>query len=102
MTNHARRRASDKGLPFDEAAVRTLLGSAPLTCSVFARSLVVSNSGRGSHNDWSPTIDQVRPGEGYVFGNIQIISNRANRLKSNTTLEELRALVRYVETATAQ
>jgi len=32
-----------------------------------------------------------------VKGNVQVISNRANHLKNNGTLEEFRAIVQYME-----
>lgn len=46
----------------------------------------------------SASLDRIRPELGYVVGNIQIISWRANALKSNATLEELRSMVRHLET----
>lgn len=39
-------------------------------------------------DDNSPTIDRVNNDLGYVPGNVRVISWRANRLKSNGTLEE--------------
>lgn len=46
-----------------------------------------------------PSIDRVNPRRGYVRGNVRVISFRANLLKRNATLDELKALVRYVEEA---
>ena len=48
------------------------------------------NIGRGGRN-WpdSPSIDRIDPKGGYVKGNIRVISNRANLLKSNASVEEL-------------
>ena len=37
----------------------------------------------------SPSIDRIIPKYGYTKNNVQIISNRANKLKSNATPEEL-------------
>lgn len=34
---------------------------------------------------------------GYVPGNIRVISNRANLLKSDATVEELRKVIDYME-----
>jgi hypothetical protein len=45
----------------------------------------------------SPSIDRVDSSKGYTKDNIQVISHRANNLKNNATLEELRKLVTYVE-----
>jgi len=44
----------------------------------------------------SPSFDRIDPTRGYVPDNVLIISNRANKLKSNATTEELEALVRWV------
>lgn len=45
------------------------------------------------NTDDSPSIDRIIPELGYVRGNVWVISNRANRLKNNATLEELRLLI---------
>jgi hypothetical protein len=37
----------------------------------------------------SPSLDRIRPERGYVPGNVRVLSDRANRLKSNLTYEEL-------------
>lgn len=39
--------------------------------------------------DNSATIDRINPELGYVKGNVQILSHKANRMKSNATTEEL-------------
>jgi hypothetical protein len=47
--------------------------------------------------DNSPSLDRIDPTKGYVPGNVWIISQRANRIKNNATLSELKALVRNLE-----
>jgi hypothetical protein len=37
------------------------------------------------------------PSLGYVPGNIRVISMRANRIKTDATADELRAVLRYME-----
>ena len=39
------------------------------------------------------TLDKIDPSKGYVVGNIQILSQRANTLKNDASLEELKTLV---------
>jgi hypothetical protein len=34
------------------------------------------------------SFDRIDPTKGYIKGNVQIVSQRANRIKSNSTLEE--------------
>ncbi len=46
-----------------------------------------------------PSIDRINSNRGYTKENIQVISYRANTLKSNGTLEEFQALVRYLQAA---
>jgi hypothetical protein len=43
--------------------------------------------------DSSPSLDRLHPDLGYVAGNVRIISHRANRLRSDATLKELKLLV---------
>ena len=43
------------------------------------------------------SIDRFIPSEGYVAGNIHIISLRANVVKGNATLEELEAVVAWMK-----
>jgi hypothetical protein len=50
--------------------------------------------GGGKRPD-SPSIDRIDNSKGYVKGNRVVISMRANRLKSDMTLCELRALADF-------
>ncbi len=45
------------------------------------------------NRDHSPSLDRIIPQKGYVKGNVQVISLRANRIKSDATLEELERIV---------
>ena len=44
----------------------------------------------------SPSFDQIIPGKGYVSGNVQILSWRANRIKNDGTAEEHRKIADYL------
>lgn len=48
-------------------------------------------------SDNSPSLDKHEAALGYVKGNINVISFLANTMKSSGTLEDLRALVAYME-----
>lgn len=50
------------------------------------------NRGSGFHKD-SPSLDRINNNEGYTKGNIRVISNRANLLKCDATLQELELLL---------
>jgi hypothetical protein len=50
-----------------------------------------------TNEDNLPTLDRVDPVCGYVPGNVWVISWRANRLKQDASLDELRMLARALE-----
>lgn len=54
-------------------------------------------TGRGGKNN-SPSLDRIRNELGYVRGNVIVISNRANRLKSDASIEELRDIASFYAT----
>lgn len=47
--------------------------------------------------DSSPSLDRIIPPLGYIPGNVRVISNRANRLRSDATAEELRLIAADAE-----
>lgn len=46
---------------------------------------------------WIPTLDRIIPNKGYVKGNIQIISQRANVIKNDASAEEIMKVAKYME-----
>lgn len=46
--------------------------------------------------DSSPSLDRIDPSKGYVPGNVQVISYKANTMKSNATPSELRAFAEWI------
>lgn len=65
----------------------------PDNCPVFGFPLIITAENR---HPQSPSIDRVDSSKGYVKGNIQIISWRANYLKGNGTPEEFKQLTEYL------
>jgi hypothetical protein len=51
----------------------------------------------GRPEDCSPSIDRLNNNLGYVHGNVRVICNRANRLKSDGTREEHLNIAKYME-----
>lgn len=54
--------------------------------------------GAGKSHDNSPTLDRIVPDLGYVPGNVAVISFRANAIKRNATVAELKAVAAWLET----
>ncbi len=51
----------------------------------------------GFPKDTSPSLDRIDSKKGYTYDNCQIISNRANRIKSDASFEELELVVKYLK-----
>ena len=87
----ARKRAKRKGMEYDLTKEDLVV---PETCPVLGLILEV---GEGKRQPNSPSIDRIDNSKGYVRGNVAIISLRANALKNDGTIEELKAIVKYME-----
>jgi len=88
--HNAFRRAKQLGLPFNIHYTDIIV---PEVCPVLGIKLDRKT------RETSPSLDRIIPDLGYVKGNISVISMRANRLKQDATLEELKALVSYLESS---
>lgn len=84
LLRRARDRAHRAGFAFDLRQPPEM----PKYCPVFG---IVLTPG-GHRRSTSPSLDRINPDRGYVTGNVRVISDKANRLKGNRSLEELRAL----------
>ena len=78
-----------RGLDFDLALEDLKI---PGRCPVLGIPLEWS---KGQRTDNTPSIDRIDNGRGYVKDNVIIVSWRANRLKSDATIEELRRLAKF-------
>lgn len=63
-------------------------------CPVFGFELQFNNAG---FRETSPSIDRIDSTKGYTRDNVQIVSWKANRLKSYATLEDLETLVAFLK-----
>lgn len=57
---------------------------------------IFKNNGQGACDN-SATIDRVDSSKGYVTGNVWVISNRANRIKNDSTVEELELILKALK-----
>ena len=63
-------------------------------CPIFGFKLEWNKSG---FRETSPSIDRIDSSKGYTKDNVQIISWKANRIKSYATTEELETVVNYMK-----
>ena len=91
MVLAAKARATKAGVPFN---IKPADLTIPHTCPVLGIPIIVG-SDKGTDN--SPSLDRVVPSLGYVRGNVLVISNRANRIKNNATVTELRRVAEFFE-----
>ena len=91
----AKVRAKKAKLFFD-LTVEYLLSIAPNTCPVLGVSLGWCER-NGSTKAHSPSLDRIVPEIGYVEGNVQWVSHKANTMKQNATFEELHQFADWVK-----
>jgi hypothetical protein len=89
MWFQARKRALLKGLEFNLEVTDIII---PEVCPV----LGIKLERLDKRHDGSPSLDRIDNTKGYIKNNIAIISWRANAIKKDATLEELKALVKYL------
>lgn len=89
---NAQYRAKKLGLPFDLTLDDVVL---PAMCPVLGIPIIAKRGAGWTNN--SPSIDRLVPELGYVKSNIRVISMRANSIKRDATLGELRLIVAYLE-----
>ena len=63
----------------------------PAVCPILGIPLVMRSGGKPRAD--APTLDRIDNSQGYIPGNVRVISARANRLKSDMTYDEARLLV---------
>jgi hypothetical protein len=96
--NNLRQKAKRKGIEVSVSLdyVRSI---ATDTCPVFGIKFDWEDWGEkdGIAKDTSPSLDRIDPTKGYIEGNIIFISTKANRIKNNASVEELKAVVQWLE-----
>ena len=92
MLARAKERAKSGGIVFDLAFDDFEI---PEVCPVLGLPLARNTSGTGPAPN-SPSLDRIDPSQGYVRGNVQVISKLANSMKQNASVEELRSFAHWV------
>jgi hypothetical protein len=86
MFNRTKARATRLGKEFNLSLEDIVL---PDVCPVFNKPFIYGDQ------DWTYSIDRINNNLGYVRGNIMIISNKANRIKGDSSLEDLEKLTAF-------
>lgn len=92
--SNAKRRAASSGVPFD-IDVDHLQEIFPKDWRCPILGIKLEWGERGGLNS-SPSLDRKDPNLGYIKGNVAFISQRANRLKQDASLEELERILSYL------
>lgn len=79
LYNSARQRAKKAEIPFELVPEDIVI---PNQCPYLQVPLEFGT-------DYAPSVDRIDNSQGYIPGNIQVISMRANRMKNNATQAEL-------------
>lgn len=72
---------------------RYLISIAPMYCPVFGIELKPTS---GAWHPDAPSVDRKDPTKGYVRGNLQIISMKANKMKNDASQEDLEKFAEWV------
>ena len=82
----AKRRAAVKGIDFNITVEDIVV---PEVCPVFHQPFE-------ENTIYAASLDRIDSSKGYVKGNVQVLSARANTLKNDATLEELEQLIKFL------
>ena len=88
MFINVRSKAKSRGQEFNLDFTDIMI---PATCPLLGIPLY---RGKGRAHDGSPTLDRIDSTKGYLKGNVWVISEKANRIKTNATLQELEAVAK--------
>ena len=98
MWTSANHRAKVKGVPFSIEPKDIII---PEFCPVFGTKLEVGKCRiKGETRANAASLDRIISDLGYVKGNIRVISYRANTMKSDASVEEIKRLAEWLEKET--
>ena len=92
MCSRAKGRAKLKDIPFDITPDDIEI---PDVCPILGITLIAHTGRSGAFRN-SPSLDRIVPHLGYVKGNIQVISQQANQMKTCASTDELLTFAQWV------
>lgn len=90
----AKWRAKKRKLAFDISLDDIII---PERCPILDIDLKLNQTGKPGFFNNSYSLDRIDPNKGYIKGNVRVISNRANLLKSNASIEELNLVLKDLQ-----
>ena len=87
MWHASKSRAKRKGIPHSILLVDVVI---PEFCPVLGCKL------QAGHHLYAPSLDRIVPELGYVKGNICVISNKANMIKSSASVDEIGKVYKWL------
>lgn len=92
--NHLKNSAKKRGIDFNLTISDLYNITFPISCPVLG---IPVGFNRGKSEDNSYSFDRIDSNVGYTIDNLIIVSNRANKLKNDATLDELRRIVQFYD-----
>lgn len=90
MWKAAKKRAKERGLDFNIEESDIVI---PKICPILE---VPLEFGTKDNYNYSPSLDRIDNTKGYIKGNIQVISKKANTMKNSATLQELQTFCKNI------
>ena len=93
-----RNRAKKQNVPFNLTVddMKDLIKNAADICPALGVKMKIAKL-YANNSNYSPSFDRIDPKKGYTKNNIVIVSNRANRIKSDATVDEIRKVADFYE-----
>ena len=90
MIAQAKRRAINKGLEFSITEDDIII---PDICPILEVPIIIGTKG---NYEYSPSLDRIDNTLGYIKGNVQVISKKANSMKNSASYKELKMFCKNV------
>ena len=100
---NTKKRAKEKNFKFDldKDFIKDLYDNAPKYCPVLGIEMRYAEIGtKKNQSDNSPSIDRIDPRKGYTKDNVIIMSNLANRIKTDATKEQIEKVWKFLKNNT--
>tara|TARA_B110000503_G_C7103413_1_gene394856 strand:+ start:938 stop:1465 length:528 start_codon:yes stop_codon:yes gene_type:complete len=93
-----KKRAAKSKVPFNLTVndLKNLLKKSGNICPILGVKMEI-NELHSNNKEYSPSFDRIYPKKGYTKGNMIVISDKANRIKTDATVDEIRKVADFYE-----